>query len=106
MQNAEGIRRQEHHIPGMAANSRYHGIVDEAYGIRCPRIFRLAVVVVVRNARMRIERYILQHAAKAQGIPDLRLILLRQLDALGIASAFEVKDAIGAPSMLVITDQV
>src|SRR5579862_4535084 len=90
----------------MPPDSRDHRIVDEVDRICGARILRLAVVVVVGNTRVRIERYVLEHTAEAQRIPDLRLVLLGELDALGIASAFEVEDTVGAPSVLVIADQV
>ena len=90
----------------MPADARNHSVVDEVDRIGGARIFRLAVVVVVGNARLRIERHIFQHAAEAERVPDLRLVLLRQLDALGVASTFEVENAVSAPAMLVVANQI
>src|SRR5215471_6323219 len=90
----------------MATNPGNHRILDEFHWISRAGVFGLAVVVVIGSACMRIEGYIFQHAAESQGIPDLRLILLRELDALGIASALEVEDAVGAPAMFVIADEI
>ena len=53
-----------------------------------------------------IEHHIFEHAAEAQRVPDLRLVLFRELDALGVAAAFEVEDSVGAPSVLIVADQV
>ncbi len=74
-------------------------------GIGGARVFGLAVVVVVGNAGHRIEHHVLQHRAEAQRVPDLRLILLREANALGVAAAFKVKDAGGAPAMLIIANE-
>ena len=90
----------------MSANAGDDRVLDEIYGIRGAGVLGLAVVVVVGNASVRIESHILEHAAEAQSVPDLRLVLARELNALGVASAFEVKHAVRAPSMLVIADQV
>src|SRR5215472_5696720 len=90
----------------MSANAGNNRILDEIHGVSRARILRLAVVVVVWNTRVGIERNVLEHAAKAQRIPNLGLVLLRQLDALRVASAFEVEHAVSTPAMLVVADQI
>ena len=82
------------------------GVFDEVDRISGARVLGLAVVVVVGNASVRVESHVLKHAAEAQGVPDLRLVLAGKLDALGVASALEVEDAVRAPSMLVIANEV
>ena len=53
-----------------------------------------------------VEHHVLQHRAEAlAGGVDLRLGFLRQLDALGVAAAFEIEDAVLAPAVLVVADQ-
>src|SRR5262245_42630038 len=89
----------------MSANSGDHRVVDEVHRISGTRVFGDGVVIVIWNARYRIEDDILKHAAEAQRIPDLRLIRLREPDALGIAAAFEVEDAARAPAVLIVANQ-
>ena len=56
--------------------------------------------------RLRIEHHVLQHGAEAVGgVPDHRLGFLAELDALGVAAAFEVEDAVRAPAVLVVAEQ-
>src|SRR5438445_414057 len=90
----------------MPAYARNHGVIDEVNGIGGARIFCLAVVVIVGDPGVRIEGYILQHAAEAESIPDLGFVLLRELDAFGVTSAFKVEHTGGAPAVFVIADQI
>src|SRR5580704_14879362 len=90
----------------MAADAGNYGVVDEIDRISGTGVFGLAVVVVIGNAGVRIESHIFENTAEAKRVPDLRLVFLRELDALGVASAFEVEDAAGAPAVLVVADQV
>src|SRR5436309_468215 len=89
----------------MTAHARDNRIINELHGICGARVLGLGIVVVIGLAALRIKHYVLQHCAEADSIPDLRLTLLREPDALGITSAFEVKDAIFRPAMLVIADE-
>ena len=49
---------------------------------------------------------VFQHSAVFDGFPDDRLVLLGQVDALGVAAAFDVEDNAFAPAVFVVTDQV
>ena len=53
-----------------------------------------------------IEHHVLQHRAEAQRLEDLRLVFRRKIDRLGVAAAFDVEDAVVAPAMLVVADEV
>ena len=47
-----------------------------------------------------------KHRAEAVGgVPDLRLGLLAKLDALGVAAALEIEDAVRTPTVFIITNQ-
>ena len=104
-QHAKSISGQEHHVLGMSRQSRDHGVIDEIHRIGGAGIFGFAAVIVVGNASVRIEDDVFQHASKAQRIPDLRLVLVREFDALGVASALEVENSIGAPAVFIVADQ-
>ena len=53
----------------------------------------------------RIHDDVFEHRAEADRVPDLRLVLPREANALGVAAAFEVEDAVVAPAVLVVADQ-
>lgn len=54
----------------------------------------------------RISFDIFQDCAMADGLKDLRLLLLGEVDALGIAASLNVENTSSCPAMLVITDQL
>src|SRR5947207_9292120 len=89
----------------MRANPGNYCTLNVVNRISAAGVFGEAVVVVVRNMGYRMKYYILQHRAKANSIPDLRLIFFRELDALGITATLKIKNAGRTPSMLIITDQ-
>lgn len=64
-----------------------------------------SLVVKVHLSGVLIKHHILQHCAKLDGIPNLRLILPLQVDALGIAAPLNVEDTIEAPAVFVIANQ-
>src|ERR1700728_4376360 len=90
----------------MSADARNYRILDEVHGVGGTRVLGLAIVVIVRRAGGGIQGDVLQHAAEAERVPDLRFVLFRKLDAFGVASAFEVENPVGAPAMLVVANKV
>ena len=63
------------------------------------------LVVKVHLTGVLIKDNVLQHSAKLDGVPDLRLILPLQIDALGVAAALNVEDTIVSPAVLIISNQ-
>ena len=69
-------------------------------------VLGLRAVVEIGHAGVFVEHDVFEHRAEAvAGGVDLRLGFLRQLDALGVAAAFEIEDAVLAPAVLVVADQ-
>ena len=90
-------------MPGAAGARR---VRDEVERIGRAGVLGLGRIVVIGDARDRIERHVLQHRAEAVGgVPDLRLGFARELDGLGVAAALEIEDAVRAPAVLVVADQ-
>ena len=61
-------------------------MVDEVHRIGHPGVLGLRSVVVVRDP-IAVEHHVLQHASESDRVPDLRLPLLREVDALRVAAA-------------------
>ena len=53
-----------------------------------------------------IEDDVLEHGAKTQRLEMSGSDFRRQVDGLGVAAAFDVEDAVVAPAMFVIADQL
>ena len=88
----------------MAAHRGDLGVIDETHRIGHPGVLGLGTVVVVGHAVL-VEHHVLEHAAEADRVPDLRLALFGQLDALGVAAALDVEDAVVGPAVLVVADE-
>ena len=88
----------------MPAHSRDYRVFDKIHRIGGAGVFREPLVVIIGRAAW-LQHQIFQHRAKADGAPNLRLVGVGQLDALGVASSFKVEDAAVAPAMLVVADQ-
>ena len=104
-QHAESIGGQEDNVLGMSAHARESRVLDEIHRVGRARVLGHAVIVVIRNACVGIKHNIFQDTTEADRMEDLGLIPLRQPDALGVAAALEVEDAIGAPAVLVVADK-
>src|SRR5579871_2869713 len=90
-------------MPGRAVT---RGARNEVERISRARVLRLLVAVVIGDAGYRIKHHVFQNRAEAiGGGPDLRLGLGGQLDAFGVAAAFEIENAVLAPAVLVVTDE-
>ena len=85
-------------------NGRLQCAVHKPNGVRDPRVLGHRSVVVVRLP-VGLQHHIFEHAAKADGVPNLRLTFFRKPDAFGVAPAFHVEDPIGRPTMLIISHQ-
>src|SRR5438067_725801 len=89
----------------MPAAAAWFGIRNELDRIAGPRVLRVLLAVIVGGARQWIERHVLQNAAKANRPIDLRFLLGGQSNRLGVATAFDVEDAVVAPAVFVVADQ-
>ena len=104
-QHAERVAGEEDHVGRMAGHARDFRVVDELDRIRAARVLRDARVGEV-HAVVFIEHHVLQHRAEAQRLENVRLVLGREVDRLGVAAAFDVEDAVVAPAVLVVADEM
>ena len=103
----KGVAGQEDHVAGVAVNlGRDECVGDVVQRVCTPRVLRQGDVVVVDLSAPLVEDHILQHAPEADGVVNLRLLLTRQVDALGIAAALDVEDTLGRPDVLIVSDEL
>src|SRR5260370_17131649 len=104
--NAEGIGGEHDEILRVAGAAGLRSVGNKMHRICSARILRLRTIVEIANPREWIENYIFKNRPEALcRCIDGRLGLCTQLDRLGVASALEIEDAFGSPTMLVVTNQ-
>ena len=105
-QHAEGVGRKEDHLLG-SRGLRYglHDIVDVEDRVRYAGVLRHGLVREV-DLTFLVHRNVLQQGVGADRVPDIGLVLFREVDDFGIASALEVEDAVVVPTVLVVADQL
>ena len=105
-QHAEGVGREEDHDVGGALGAALgHRARDELDRVGHAAVLGERGVEVVRLARLRVDHHVLAHGAEADGVPDLRLGLRRDVDGLGVAAALDVEDLVLGPAVLVVADE-
>ena len=83
----------------MARNARNLRILDELYRIGAAGVLGNADVCIIYQMVL-IEHHVLEHRAKTERLEDLRFVLGRQIDGLGVAAAFDVEDTfVNAPAL-------
>src|SRR5262249_25796418 len=103
-ENAEGIAGEKNDVAGMAGDAGNFGVANELNRIGSTRILRDAGVGEVDAMGCFLVYHILQDRSKSKGLENLRFRLRREIDGLGIAAAFNVKDTGVGPAMLVVSD--
>ena len=103
--DAEGVAGQENDVLRVTALGVVGAVVDEFDRVGATGVLRFARVSKVGHAAL-IEDDVFQHRAEATGgAEDGRLVFFGEIDELGVAPSFEVEDAVGAPTVLVVTDE-
>src|SRR5699024_5989137 len=105
-QDAEGVGGQEDDHLGDAALAGDLGVGDIVHGVAHAGVLGQAVVVKVQLAGGGVHDHVLHQGAKLDGPENVGLVLFLQVDALGVAAALKVEDAVGAPAVLVVADQL
>ncbi|MDT4796953.1 hypothetical protein FQZ97_295490 [compost metagenome] len=105
-QHAGQVAGQEDHRVRLAGTVGLDALLHQVQRVGGTGVLGQAVVAVVGQAGFRVQHDVFQHGAELDGFPDHRLVLLGQVDALGIATAFDVEHGAHAPAVLVVADQV
>lgn len=104
--NTKGIACQHDDVGGLTVdNTRDLSIGDKLNRVGATSVLSDADIVIIRNSGNRAVDDILKDAAKFDGIENVRFFLGREIDALGVTSAFNVKDTSVRPDVFVVTDE-
>ncbi len=105
-QYAGQVAGQEDHRVRLATKILLGTLLDVLQRVGGATVLGQAGIGVVRQTGTLVEDHVLQYSAELDGLPDYRLVLLGQVDALGVAATLDVEHATNAPAVLVVTDQV
>jgi len=83
----------------------YFCVSDKLDRIGAARVLRNAGVAKLDVPVGLVEHHVLEHRAETQGLENVGLGLIGQVDGLGVAAPFDVEDAGVAPTMLVVADE-
>ena len=105
-QHTGQIAGQEGNALRLAGAVFNDALVDVLERVGGASVLGFGNVGVVGQTGLRIDHHVFQYRAELDRVPDYRLVLLRQVDALGVAAAFDVEHHTFAPTVLVVTNQV
>ena len=104
-QNSERICGQEDDLGGVAGlRYRLNYILDVVDRVGYTGIFGYALVCEIDLA-VCIYGDVLKEGVTADGVVDVRFVLLGEVDDLGVAAAFVVEYSVIVPAVLVVTDK-
>mmetsp|Transcript_2691 Transcript_2691/g.7620 ORF Transcript_2691/g.7620 Transcript_2691/m.7620 type:complete len:286 (-) Transcript_2691:1238-2095(-) len=104
-EDTKGIAGEHDNVLGVGAHAGDQSVVDVLDGVGGPGVLCHTAVGEVHHVAVVVVDHILQNGAEADGIVDVRLRHGIQVDALGVASAFDVEHALVAPAVLVIANE-
>ena len=104
-QHPEGVAGEEDDVACVSSAGVVHTILDRGERVGTACVLSERDVVEIRDSICTeddVLEYGTPHARRGE---DLRLVLCREIDHLGVAAPFEVEHACLVPAMLVIPDQ-
>jgi hypothetical protein len=105
-EHTKGVAREHDDVARLRVDRAGHTRAgDELDRVRAARVLRDRHIVIVRDAVLGVVHDVLEDRAKADRVEDLGLLLGREVDALGVAAALDVKHTRVGPDMLVVADQ-
>src|SRR4051812_1558257 len=89
----------------MAGDTRDFRVLNKFDRIRTARVQRDADVGVV-DFPIILEDNVLEHRTETERLENIRLTFVRKVYCLRVATAFDVEDAVVAPDVFVVSDEM
>ena len=102
----KGIRRQKEDILRVSPEAGKDGVVYEVEWVCSARVFGDRTIVIVGDFALPVEHHVLKDRTPPDSIPNLRLVLLGEVNAFRVTTAFEVENPGVAPTMFIVAYQV
>ena len=103
-EHTECISREEDNILSSRSRRTWLDVVDMVDRVRNTSVLSNLLVSEIDLA-FSVNSYVLKESVTLDSAVDVRLVFLREVDNLSIATTFEVEYAVIVPSVLVITDK-
>lgn len=104
-QDAVGVAGEENDIGRVSTDARELGVRNLLDRVRASGVLGKRSIVIVWDTGGLVVRNVLKDRAELDGIEDLGLLLSREADALGVATAFDIEDTVVGPNVLIVTDE-
>lgn len=105
-QNTASVASEEDDVGWVAGrHARNLGVLDVLDRVCAASVLGKSSIVVVNDTSGWVENDVLQDGSELDGVEDIGLLLCRQANALGVATALDVEHTLVTPAVLVITDQ-
>ena len=105
-QHAEGVTREKDDVSRMPRHAGDLGMVDKLDRVARARVLGDRAVPVIGLTRLGVEHHVFEHRAEPDRPVDLRLFLLAQVDALGVATSLDIEHPFISPAVFVVADQL
>ena len=105
-EHTTGVAGEEDDVRGMLVGDAGHlGVLNVLDGVGATGVLGEGRVVVVDDTADGVEDDVLQDGSEPDGVENIRLLLGRETNALGVAATLDVEDTTVRPAVLVVTDQ-
>ena len=99
-----GIAGEEDDGLGVTSHAVLLVVGDVVDGVGHTTVLGLGDIVVVQRV-VGLHHDVLEEGVTLDGVPNIGLLFLGEVDGLGVAAALEVEDTIVVPAVLIITNQ-
>ena len=97
-----GEKNDRCRFPGAVGHAAHGDVLER---IAAATVFGQRGICVV-GYPVFVQHHVLDDGAEADGVPDDRLVLVAEIDGLGVAAAFQVEHGAFGPAVFVVADQI
>jgi hypothetical protein len=105
-QHPKGIAGQENDVGRMSSNTGYLRILDEFNRVSAAGVLRNTCVREVNFVGLVIEDNVFKNGPELQGVENVRLRFLTEVNRFRVTTSFDVEYSLVAPDMFIISDQL
>jgi hypothetical protein len=105
-QDTTCIAGEEDNVLGvLVGDARNLGVLNVLDGVCAASVLGQGVVVVVDQTGHGVENNVFEDGTETDGVENIRLLLGRETNALGVAASLDVEDTSVTPAVLIVTNE-